>query len=120
TVVDVTVTNSGDRSGAEVVQLYVGDLVASVALPDRRLVGFTRVELSPGQGVSVRFEVHPSRLAFHDEEFELVCEPGAFRVEVGGCAGDPALTPTFDLSGDVTVHRPRDIVATTATVTRRP
>ena len=119
TVADVTVTNTGTRAAVEVVQVYVGDLVASVALPDRRLVGFERVELAPGQSASVRFEVHPSRLAFHDEEFEFVCEPGAFRVEVGGCAGAPALSTTFDLSGDVVVHRPRDIAATTATVTAR-
>ena len=119
TVLDVTVTNSGTRAGVEVVQLYVGDLVASVALPDRQLVGFERVELAPGRSATVRFEVHPSRLAFHDEEFEFVCEPGAFRAEVGGCAGAPALSTTFDLSGDVVVHRPRDIVATTATVTAR-
>ena len=119
TVVDVTVTNTGTRAGVEVVQLYVGDLVASVALPDRRLVGFERVELAPGQSAAVRFELHPSRLAFHDEDFEFVCEPGAFRAEVGGCAGEPALSATFDLSGDVVVHRPRDIVATTATVTAR-
>ena len=119
TVVDVTVTNTGTRAGVEVVQLYAGDLVASVALPDRRLVGFERVELAPGQSASVRFELHPSRLAFHDEENEFVCEPGAFRVEVGGCAGAPALSTTFDLSGDVVVHRPRDIVATTASVTAR-
>ena len=118
TTVDVTVTNTGERPGTEVVQLYVGDVVASVALPDRRLVGFTRVELEPGGSAAVRFEVHPSRLAFHDEEFEFVCEPGAFRIEVGGCAGAPALAATFDLTGEVAAHRPRDIVATAATVTR--
>ena len=119
TTVEVTVTNTGARRGTEVVQLYVGDLVASVALPDRQLVGFTRVELDPGESAAVRFEVHPSRLAFHDEEFIFVCEPGAFRAEVGGCAGAPALSATFDLAGDVAPYRPRDIVATTATLTSR-
>ena len=116
TTLSVTVTNTGGRAATETVQLYVGDLVASVALPDRRLVGFTRVDLEPGASAAVQFELHPSRLAFHDEEFLFVCEPGAFRAEVGGCAGEPALTSTFDLGGDVQAYRPRDVVATTAVV----
>ena len=59
------------------------------------------------------FVIHPSRLAFFDEKFHFVCEPGAFRVEVGGCAGAPADTTTFDLGGDVEVFHQREVVATT-------
>ncbi len=87
TRVTVTVTNSGGRSGAEVVQCYVHDETASVARPERQLVGFTRIDLDPGEARRVTFVIHPSRLAFFDENFHFVCEPGAFRVEVGGCAG---------------------------------
>lgn len=112
TSLTVTVTNTGLRRGAEVVQCYAADEVASVARPDRQLVGFTRVELDPGDSVRVTFTVHPSRLAFHDESFELVCEPGAVRFELGGWAGAPALTTTVDLDGDVEPYRQRDVVAT--------
>jgi hypothetical protein len=60
--------------------------------------------------------VHPSRLAFYDDSFEFVCEPGAFRFELGGHAGSPAVSTTADLSGDVEAYRQRDVVATTVVV----
>jgi beta-glucosidase len=116
TTLRLRVTNTGPRTGTEVVQCYAADEVASVARPDRQLVGFTRVELDPGASATVEFVVHPSRLAFHDEQFEFVCEPGAFRFELGGCAGDPALVTTADLAGDVEPYRQRDVVATATTV----
>ncbi len=116
TTLRVRVTNTGERTGTEVVQCYAADEVASVARPDRQLVGFTRVELEPGGSATVEFTVHPSRLAFFDEQFEFVCEPGAFRFELGGCAGEPALTTTLDLDGDVQPFRQRDVVATEARV----
>lgn len=116
--IGVTVTNTGDRSATEVVQLYAVDEVASVARPERQLVGFTRVELAAGAAAEVDFVLHPSRLAFHDDAFDFVCEPGTFTLEVGGCAAAPAATATLDLDGDVEVHRVADIVATAATVRR--
>jgi beta-glucosidase len=112
TTVSVTVTNSGAVEGDEVVQCYVHDETASVARPERQLVGFGRVTLAPGDSARVTFTIHPSRLAFYDEDFQFVCEPGVFRVEVGGCAGQPAVVDTFDLSGEVEHHRQREIVAT--------
>ncbi len=115
TSVSVTVTNTGARAGDEVVQCYVHDETASVARPERQLVGFGRVSLAPGASSRVTLTLHPSRLAFLDEDFDLVCEPGAFRVEVGGWAGAPAAAATFDLAGDVSVWQQRDVVATTFT-----
>jgi beta-glucosidase len=112
TTVSVTVTNSGAVEGDEVVQCYVHDETASVARPERQLVGFGRVTLAPGASARVTFTIHPSRLAFYDEDFQFVCEPGVFRVEVGGCAGQPAVVETFDLSGEVEHHRQREVVAT--------
>jgi len=79
----VTVANTGDREGEEVVQLYVSDLVASVARPETCLIGFTRLSLAPGEAVRVTFDVHPSRLAFYDEAMRFVLEPGLFRFAVG-------------------------------------
>ncbi|MFI5044108.1 MAG: glycoside hydrolase family 3 N-terminal domain-containing protein [Acidimicrobiales bacterium] len=116
TVIGVTVTNSGGLSADEVVQCYIGDQMASVARPVRQLVGFARVALVAGASKRVTFTIHPSRLAFHDDDFHFVCEPGAFRVEIGGWAGHPAITETFDLEGDIADHRQRDVVATVVTV----
>ena len=116
TTLRVRVTNTGSRTATEVVQCYAADEVASVARPERQLVGFTRVELEPGAAAEVTFTIHPSRLAFYDEQFEFVCEPGAFRFELGGYAGAPALTTTVDLDGDVEPYRQRDVVATSVDV----
>ena len=112
TSLTVTVTNTGDRTGTEVVQCYVCDEVASVARPERQLIGFTRVELAPGASATVTFTVHPSRLAFFDEDLRFVCEPGAFRAELGGCAGRPEVVATVDLDGDVREYHQREVVAT--------
>ena len=116
TEVTATVTNTGDRAGVEVVQCYVHDETASVARPERQLVGFARVDLGPGEARRVTFGIHPSRLAFIDEDFRWVCEPGVFRVEVGGWAGAPATVSTFDLAGEVEPYLQREVVATAVTV----
>ena len=112
TTLSVSVTNRGRVAGTEVVQLYARDEVASVARPERQLVGFARLPLQPGESRRVSFGIHPSRLAFFDEAMRFVCEPGAFDLEVGGWAGAPALTKTVDLGGEVTAYAQRDVVAT--------
>ena len=81
--VQVRVTNTGDRGGTEVVQLYLRDEAARVARPNRQLAGFARVNLAPGESSSVRFAVDPSLLAYYDEEMRLVIEPGTVRVMAG-------------------------------------
>jgi beta-glucosidase len=113
TRVTVTVTNTGTRAGDEVVQCYLHDEMASVARPERQLVGFVRIPLDPGEARQVTFTIHPSRLAFFDENFRFVCEPGAFRVEIGGWAGAPVEFTTFDLDGEVEPYHQREVVATT-------
>jgi beta-glucosidase len=82
--VEVRVRNRGDRTGTEVVQLFLRDEVARVARPDRQLVGFARVELAPGESATVGFTVDPSLLAYYDEAMKLVIEPGDIRAIVGG------------------------------------
>jgi beta-glucosidase len=113
TEVQVTVTNTGERSGEDVVQLYVTDEVASVARPRRRLIGFGRVGLEPGTSSTVAFTVHPSRLAFYDPDMRFVCEPGAFTFAVGASWRDIRLSSTIELPGDVTEYRQREIRSTT-------
>jgi beta-glucosidase len=77
------VENTGPRSGVETVQLYVRDLVASVARPVRELRGFQRIELQPGESRQVRFEVPCAELGFHNHEMQYVIEPGEFAVWIG-------------------------------------
>ncbi|MDX1617919.1 MAG: glycoside hydrolase family 3 C-terminal domain-containing protein, partial [Balneolaceae bacterium] len=82
--ISVTVGNTGDRSGKETVQLYVSDLVASVTPPVRRLRGFEKIALRPGQSRTVTFSVAPEDLAFVNSEHERVTEPGEFTIAIGG------------------------------------
>ena len=81
--VSVDVKNTGDHPGDEVVQLYIRDLVASVARPVKELAGFERVRLQPGETRSVHFELGPERLGLYNRQLQYVVEPGEFRVFVG-------------------------------------
>ena len=107
--VEVGVENSGDRAGIDVVPLFVRDDVASLARPDSSLVGFARVELDPGQRAAVRFEVHPSKLAFFNEDMTRVCEPGTFTFWT---QTDRSNAASVDLGGSTTEYPQRSIVAT--------
>lgn len=86
--VSVRVTNTGDRSGDEVTQLYVEDVEASCPVPVRQLRGFRRVSLAPGQSTTLRFSLSPRDLSLIDEQGQRVLEPGTFRVSVGGSQPD--------------------------------
>lgn len=88
--------NIGDRTGDEVVQLYVNDLMASVARPVLELKAFERVRgLAPGESRTVTLELPISRLAFLDRRLDWVVEPGDFRVLVGGSSRDLRLRGTL-------------------------
>ena len=80
----VTVTNTGSREGAEVVQLYVHDEVASVTRPIRALAGFRRVSLKPGEARTLDFQLTAKELGLYNRDMKFVVEPGTFRVFVGG------------------------------------
>jgi beta-glucosidase len=82
--IDVTVHNTGQREGEEVVQLYLRDDVASVTRPVRSLRGFTRVSLQPGEAGTVRFMLDKEDFALLDKDFVRVIEPGTFTVFAGG------------------------------------
>jgi len=87
--VSIEVTNSGDRAGDEVVQCYLTDVEASTVVPVRKLVGFTRVTLEPGEARTVPFTVTARQMALIDDAGKAVLEPGEFTVTVGGSQGDP-------------------------------
>jgi beta-glucosidase len=83
TRVVVEVTNTGNRPGDEVVQLYVRDLVSSITRPVKELKGFARISLAPGETRSVALDITPDRLAFWNIDRERVVEPGEFAIMVG-------------------------------------
>lgn len=82
-IVSVEVTNTGERAGDEIVQMYVRDLVGSVTRPVKELKGFARVSLEPGETVELTFEVSANWLGFHGLDNRFVVEPGEFQVWVG-------------------------------------
>ena len=83
-IVLVTVTNTGFQVGKEVVQLYISDKVASITPSVKRLRGFEKIMLKPGESKVVKFSVKPGDLAFVGLENKWVTEPGDFDVSVGG------------------------------------
>lgn len=82
-VVSVQVTNTGERAGAEVVQLYVRDLVGSVTRPVKELKGFQKITLQPGEQGRVQFEVAVRELGFCGRDLRPIVEPGEFKLWVG-------------------------------------
>ncbi len=102
--IEVDVRNVGSRSGEEVVQLYCRDDVASVARPDRELVGFARVDLDVDEAVTITFDVPASRLAFHDTSVRRVTEPGTFTFSVGASSRDVRAEATIELTGHTVAH----------------
>ena len=84
----VTVTNTGSRDGAEVVQLYIRDLVGSVTRPVKELKGFEKIFLKAGESRKVSFSITPELLKFYNYDLQFVCEPGYFDVMIGGNSRD--------------------------------
>ena len=82
-VASVTVTNTGDRAGSEVVQLYIRDLVGSVTRPVKELKGFEKIYLQPNESRPVRFTIAPEMLKFYNADLKFVAEPGDFDVMIG-------------------------------------
>ncbi len=94
-IVRCSVRNTGPRAGAEVVQLYIRDVLASVARPVMELKGFERVALAPGESRDVAFRVGPAELRMLDADMRLLVEPGAFRVMIGASSKDIRLRGEF-------------------------
>jgi len=93
--VEVDVENTGKRRGDEVVQLYLRDLVASMARPLKELHGFRRITLDPGERRKVSFTLTPEDMSFLDRSLKPVLEPGEFLVMVGSSSGDIRLKGRF-------------------------
>lgn len=94
--VTVNVTNTGSREGAEVVQLYVRDLVGSLTRPVKELKGFQKVMLKPGESKTITFTLTEKDLSFYRADLTFGAEPGKFQVFVGGNSRD-VLQAQFEL-----------------------
>ncbi len=97
--ISLDVTNTGERAGCEVVQLYLNDVVASATRPVKQLAGFVRTEIAPGQTRRVRFRLDASQLGFYDREMRFVVEPGTIKVMVGASSEDIRLEGGFEIEG---------------------
>ncbi|WP_326786036.1 glycoside hydrolase family 3 N-terminal domain-containing protein [Streptomyces sp. NBC_00151] len=99
--VSVTVRNTGERAGAEVVQLYLHDPVASVTRPDVRLIGYRRLDLAPGEARRVTFRFHADLSAFTDRTGTRIVEPGALELRLAASSADVRHTARLNLTGPV-------------------
>ena len=81
--VTADITNTGTKTGDDVAQLYVHESGTSILQPVRKLEGFQRVTLKPGQGQTVTFKLGPANLGFYNNQGQFAVEPGGFDVYVG-------------------------------------
>ena len=97
--ISVTVRNVGDRSGAEVVQVYLHDPVAQVTRPVVRLLAYARVELEPGQHRRVEFSIHTDLTSFTGRAGQRIVEPGRIELRIGPSSADAVAALPVDLTG---------------------
>jgi beta-glucosidase len=97
TVVTCQVTNTGNMAGDEVVQLYIRDILASVARPVLELKDFKRIHLLPGQTTQVSFTISPAMLTMLNQQLLPVIEPGDFRIMIGSSSRDLQLKGTLTI-----------------------
>ncbi len=95
--VSFEVTNTGTRAGDEVVQMYIHELVTSVTTYEKKLRGFDRVHLEPGETKTVHFTLTPDDMGIWNKDNHFVVEPGTFKVMVGASSEDIKLNGTFEL-----------------------
>jgi beta-xylosidase len=97
--VSLTVRNTGPRTGAEVVQLYLHDPVAQVTRPVTRLIGYSRLPLAPGQATRLTFTVHADLASFTGRRGRRVVEPGELQLRLGSSSTDTRHTVAVQLVG---------------------
>ena len=96
-LVSATIANTGTRAGAEVVQLYLRDVLATVARPVMELAGFARITLAPQESRTVVFRVSRAQLSLLDADMRRVVEPGTWRIMVGASSKDIRLRREIDV-----------------------
>jgi len=99
--ISCTVKNTGDRSGDEVVQLYLHDIIASVTRPVKELKGFAKLSLTPGETKRVTFSLSADLLSFTGIDYIRIIEPGVIKVMIGASSKDIRLEGEFTITGSV-------------------
>lgn len=117
TTVSCVVGNTGDRSGAEVVQLYAHDPVAEVVRPVRQLMGFGRVELAAGERVRVSFRLHADRVAYTGRDGQRIVDAGDIEIAVGASSADLRERAVLRLDGATRVVGDGRVLTTPVAVT---
>jgi beta-glucosidase len=95
--ITLDVTNTGNRSGSEVVQLYINDVISSVTTPVKELKGYEKVSLEPGETKTIHLKLHPEDLSLFDGDMNFIVEPGMFKVMVGSSSADIRLDGEFEI-----------------------
>ena len=96
--IHATITNSGHRAGADVIQLYINDPISSVSTPVKELKGFRKVWLKPGESTRAKFVLGPGQLSLVNRHLKKVVEPGEFKVMIGHSSDKIALKGTFRIA----------------------
>lgn len=96
-VAKITLTNTGEKTGAEVVQMYIEDEVASISRPNMELKGFQKIRLAPGESKEISFSINEELLKFYNGKLDFDSEAGSFNVMIGANAKD-VQTKKFNLT----------------------
>ncbi len=105
TEVSCEIRNTGERAGAEIVQLYIRDKISSVVRPVKELKGFEKIEIEPGETKMVSFEIGYDELKMMDKYLDWVVEPGEFEIMIGSSSEDIRLKGTFSVLNQ-TLNKP--------------
>lgn len=97
--IGVTITNAGQRAGADVVQLYINDPISTVSTPVKELKGFKKIRLGPGESGRVQFELGSKHLSLVNRYLKRVVEPGEFKVMIGHSSDEIVLQGAFHITG---------------------
>ncbi|MDR7280643.1 beta-xylosidase/alpha-l-arabinosidase [Catenuloplanes atrovinosus] len=116
-VASVTVRNTGERAGSEIVQLYLHDPVSQVTQPVRRLIGYARVPLVPGEARTVTFTVPADLTAFTGREGRRIVEPGEIELLIAASSEDVRHTARFTIAGPERALGPDRRMTSTVTIT---
>lgn len=95
--VSVSITNTGNYDGEEIVQLYLRDKAGSISRPVKDLKDFKKIKLSTGESKTVMFFIDTEKLSFYNQQLQWVAEPGDFEVMIGASSADIRLKDIFEL-----------------------
>jgi beta-glucosidase len=95
--ISVDVKNTGSRKGAEVVQLYINDLISSTSKPVKELKGYEKVVLEPGETKTVNLRLTPEDLSLFNRDMRFVVEPGTFEIMIGSSSNDIKLKSNLEV-----------------------